>query len=111
MTSARTFRTVWYRSQPLRATEPALKAMEDRGSLDVLADQLIFRGKTKEVEITGIHRVSAHRHGRDFINRWITVAYGDGKTAMFVDSGLLGWKGILGGNKRLLHAIEQAAAG
>jgi hypothetical protein len=111
MAPTRTFDSVWYRSQPLRATEPALKAMEDRGSLVVSRGKLRFRGKVKEIEITDIHDVSANRHGRDFINRWVTVTYGGGKTAMFVDGGLLGWKGILGGNKRLREAIEQTVAG
>lgn len=111
MTPTRTFPTVWYRSQPLRLAEPALKAMEDRGSLVVAAGKLVFRGTLKELEITDIENVTAHRHGRDFVNRWITVTYGDGKTAMFVDGGLLGWRGILGGNRRLREAIEQAAAG
>lgn len=111
MTPTRTFSTIWYRSQPLRLAEPALKAMEDRGSLVVSPGKLLFRGNVKEVEITDIDNVSAHRHGRDFINRWVTVTYGNGNTAMFVDGGLLGWSGIFGGNRKLREAIEQATAG
>jgi hypothetical protein len=88
-----------------------MKAMEDRGTLAISPGRLVFHGPKKSLDITGISEVSAKRHGRDIVNRWITVTYEDGRTAMFVDGRLLGWSGLLGGNKRLLQAIEQAAAG
>lgn len=87
-----------------------MKGMEDRGSLVISPGKLVFQGRQKTVEITNITDVSAKRAGRDFVNRWITVTYGDGQTAMFVDGRMLGWSGILGGNKRLREAIEQAAS-
>jgi hypothetical protein len=44
------------------------------------------------------------------VNRWITVEYGHEQIAMFVDAGMLGWSGILGGNKRLREAMLSAAS-
>lgn len=106
--TVRTFRSVWYRSRPIGNTEVTMKAMEDRGSLTVEPGRLVFHGSKATVEVTGISDVSSARHGRDFINRWITVTYGDDQTALFVDGSLLGWGGILGGNKKLRRAIEEA---
>jgi hypothetical protein len=106
--TVRNFRLVWYRSRPIEATELTMKAMEDRGSLTVEPGRLVFHGRKQTVEITGISDISADRHGRDFINRWITITYGDGNTALFVDGSLMGWGGILGGNKKLRRAIEAA---
>ena len=106
--TVRTFRKVWYRSKPIGAAELTMKAMEDRGLLTVEPGRLVFQGRKQTVEITGVTEVFSANHGRDFINRWITVSYGGGKTALFVDGSLLGWGGILGGNKRLRRAIEEA---
>jgi hypothetical protein len=106
-----TVRGVWFRSKPVGNTEVTMKAMEDRGTLTISPGKLVFDGAKKNLEITDIADISAKRHGRDIVNRWITVIYGDGQTAMFVDGRLLGWSGLLGGNKRLLNAIEQATAG
>ena len=106
-----TLRSVWFRSKPVGNTEVTMKAMEDRGTLTISPGKLVFDGAKRNLEITGISEISAKRHGRDIVNRWITVTYGDGQTAMFVDGRLLGWSGLLGGNKRLLKAIEQATAG
>ena len=106
---AEMFNSVWYRSRPLTIRDVTIKGMEDRGTLTVDPGSLRFEGKKGTVEITDIRRVFASRAGRDFVNRWITVEYGDGQTAMFVDGRLMGWRGIFGGNKKLLAAIEQAA--
>jgi hypothetical protein len=65
--------------------------MEDRGSLTVSPGKLVFHGKTGTVEISDISNVSTKRHGLDFVNRWITVSYGGGQTALFVDGTMLGW--------------------
>lgn len=107
---SQTFAKVWYRSRPLTMKDVTMKGMEDSGSLAVEPGRLIFEGKRKgRVEITGMRTVSAQRAGRDFVNRWITIDYGDNQVAMFVDAGMLGWSGILGGNKRLLATIQEAA--
>jgi hypothetical protein len=87
-----------------------MKGMEDSGSLTVEPGRLLFEGKRKgRIEIIGMRSVSAQRAGRDFVNKWITIEYGNNQVAMFVDAGLLGWSGILGGNKRLLATIQEAA--
>ncbi|HEY3142355.1 MAG TPA: hypothetical protein VGJ86_14550, partial [Acidimicrobiales bacterium] len=84
-----TIQGVWYRSRPVGGTEVTMKAMEDRGSLDISPGKLVFHGKKGDVEVADISGVAAARHGRDFVNRWITVTYGSGKTAMFVDGRML----------------------
>ena len=104
------FKGVWYRSQPVGTREVTMKAMEDRGTLTISPGKLVFQGAKDTLEITDVSDVSAKRHGRDIINRWITVTYRDGRTAMFVDGRLLGWSGLLGGNARLRKAIEQVTA-
>lgn len=106
-----TFGRVWYRSRPVGLGEPTMKAMEDSGTLDIGPGVVRFEGRKKgTVEIRDIRRVSVRRGGRDFVNRWIWVEYGDGHVAMFVDGRWAGWGGILGGNKRLLAALEHALA-
>jgi hypothetical protein len=103
-----TFPNVWYRSGVIGTTEVTMKAMEDRGTLTVSPGKLVFQGKKKTVEITDIQTVTSKRQGRDWVNKWIVVTHAEGESR-FVDGGLLGWAGILGGNKRLLAAVTRAA--
>ena len=59
--------------------------------------------------ITNVRAVSYGKQGRDFVNNWVKVEYGDGSapsSAYFADGSLLGWGGILGGTKRILDAIR-----
>jgi hypothetical protein len=102
------FKPVWYRSRALTLTNPTVMAIEDRGSLQVSEGCLRFQGKKETIEITGIEKISAKRAGRDIVNKWIVIEYSGSRVAMFVDGGYLGWRGILGGNKRLLEAILNA---
>ena len=103
------FAKVWYRSKPLGVGEITLKAMEDSGSLTAEPGSIRFDGKKKgTIEIRDIKRVSAATAGRDFVNKWVTVEYGADQVAMFVNAGMLGWSGILGGNRKLLAALESA---
>jgi hypothetical protein len=83
--------------------------MEGSGSLTVERGHLRFSGRKGDVEITGMSRVTSARRGRDFVNRWPSVEYGDERLAMFVDARGLGWAGMLGGNKKLYKAIQAAA--
>ncbi len=103
------FTKVWYRSKPLGVGEMTVKAMEDSGSLTVEPGYIRFDGKKGKVEIRDIKQVSAAKSGRDFVNKWTTIEYGDGKIAMFVDAKMLGWSGILGGNTRLFTALQSTA--
>lgn len=108
---SQTFPKVWYRSRPLKMKDASLKAMEDSGTLTVEPGHLHFTGKKGEIDISEIHRVSSERKGRDFVNRWASVEYGDGRLAMFVDARVLGWAGMFGGNKKLYEVIRQASEG
>lgn len=109
---ATTFSKVWYRSGPLGGGELTMKAMQDTGTLTVEPGEITFVGKKSgTVELRDLKRVTAGRAGRDLVNRWVTVEHGDGQVAMFVDGGMLGWRGILGGNKKLRAAVEAAVPG
>ena len=57
-----------------------------------------------------LHNVSYGKQGRDFINNWVKVEYGDMNSpsiAFFADRSLRGWGGIFGGTKRILEAVRR----
>lgn len=103
---------IWYRSEPLGWKNASVKAMEDTGSLLVEEGRIEFKGKKKQVVITDIRSVELGRQfgekGRDAVNKWVTVEYGDGQLALFADGGALGWRGLLGGTKKLHKTLEEA---
>lgn len=89
-----------------------LLAFRDAGKLIVSEDSLEFRGKKEKVVITNVRRISYGKQGRDFVNNWIRIEYGDvptTSTAFFADGSLLGWGGIFGGTKRILAAVQHLA--
>ena len=101
LVQARAFTTrVWYRSS---AGWFSIPAFERRGSLTIENGTIWFAGK--EQGFSGrIRSVARKRMG---MNRWVHVRYetdGEVRDAYFLDSGLLGWAGVLGGNRRLAEA-------
>jgi hypothetical protein len=103
-----TFKTVWFRSEPL--AKRSMKSMEDRGTLTVEPGVVTFRGhKIGTLVLRNITGVTVGTAGRDAMNNWVTVRYGFGQTAMFADGGMIGWRGILGGNNKLADTIRDAA--
>jgi hypothetical protein len=107
---SQTFKSVWYRPHGTGLEDIAkMKAMTDRGSLDVSPGRLHFEGKWTSLDVTDIERISLGRSGKDFINTWVTLEYAGGRTAQFADGGNLGWSGILGGTRKLMRAIESIA--
>ena len=89
-----------------------LLAFRDAGKLIVGEDSLEFHGKKEKVVITNVRRISYGKQGRDFVNNWVRIEYGDApktSTAFFADGNLLGWGGIFGGTKRVLAAVEHLA--
>ena len=93
--------SVWYRGSP----GTGIPAYEDKGTLDIADGTMSFAGK-KQSASGRIRSVDREQMGT---NRWIHVQYeaeGGLRDAYFMNSGLLGWAGMLGGNKRLAEELK-----
>jgi hypothetical protein len=100
---------IWYLPSENRWRDMNLLAFRDSGRLILGDGALEFQGGRERVVIAGIRRVSIGKQGRDFINEWVRVEYGEAaspSTAFFADGSLLGWGGVFGGTKRLLAAVQ-----
>ena len=105
-----TFENVWYLPDENHWRNLQMLAFRDAGSLIVHDNSIEFRGKKGMVQINNIRRVTCGRQGRDFVNKWVKIEYGDGAsptTAFFADGSMLGWGGILGGTNRILDAVTR----
>ena len=100
------FSKVWYLPEENKWRDRKLLAFRDAGTLIVHEHSLEFQGKKGTVEITDVRRISYGKQGRDFVNNWVKIEYGDSRTAFFADGGWLGWRGIFGGTKRILAAVR-----
>jgi hypothetical protein len=100
------FHNVWYRPEKNHWHEVTVIAMRNVGTLIVNEDSLEFRGKRETVRVTDVRRVSYGKQGKDRVNNWVRVEYGDGMSAYFADGSRLGWGGIFGGTKTILAAVR-----
>ncbi|HLL77765.1 MAG TPA: hypothetical protein VK421_21080 [Pyrinomonadaceae bacterium] len=106
------FENVWYRPEESRWRDMELVAYRDSGRLVVRADSLEFYGRSARVIVRDARGVALVKQGRDFINDWVRVEYGDPanpSTAFFADGSWLGWGGILGGTRRIFEAVRHVA--
>lgn len=96
---------IWYRT----TAAVNVPVWEDRGSLSIGPGTIRFDGGKNNVS-GSIRMVDRAQMGT---NRWVHVRYeddrGDTRDAYFMDGGMLGWAGVLGGNKRLARELEAAA--
>jgi len=100
---------IWYRPSENSWRDMNLLAFRDSGRLIIGDGTLEFQGGKGRVVIAGIRHVSIGKQGRDFINEWVKIEYGDPaspSTAFFADGSLLGWGGVLGGARRLFAIIQ-----
>jgi len=108
------FSEVWYFPRAKKWYDLNLLAFDDVGVLTVSENGLEFKGKKHTLEISAIRSVSYGMYGRDFINHWVKVEYGDYPSlsvALFADGSALGWGGVLGGGtKRIYEAVKGIAA-
>jgi hypothetical protein len=94
-------KNVWYRSTPG-------SRIEDRGTVTVEGGSLTFAGKKGTV---AGRVLQAGTRSAGFSN-WVKATYeADGAQgdAFFLVRDLLGWGGLIGGNKELREALEAAA--
>ena len=106
------FENVWYRPDESRWRDMELVAFKDSGRLVVRADSLEYYGKSGHVHVTNARSVTLTKQGRDFINDWVRIEYGDAAapaTALFADGSWLGWGGVLGGTRRIYEAVRHLA--
>jgi len=110
--AAQTFHGVWYLPHENRWRDMNLLAFRDIGQLTVGEDSLEFLGRKEKVVTTNVRRISYGKQGRDFVNNWVRIEYGDAphtSTAFFADGRFLGWGGLLGGTRRILAAVQHLA--
>ena len=103
------FGKVWYLPDENKWRDMNLIAFRDSGTLIVNDNSIEFKGKKGNVEIKNIKHISFGKQGRDAVNNWVKVDYGEDPvklTAFFADGSGLGWGGIFGGTKKILSAIE-----
>ncbi len=105
--SAVVFNSVWYLPSENTWADFNVLAFRDSGSLTVGEEQIEFAGAKHRLVIADIRRVTVGRQGRDFVNDWVKVEYGDGATAFFADGSLLGWGGLLGGTRNLYASLSR----
>jgi len=94
-------KNVWYRSTPG-------SRIEDRGTVTVENGAFSFAGRKGTVA----GRVLWAGTRSAGFNNWVKVTYeadGGQGDAFFLVKDLLGWAGMLGGNKELREALEAAA--
>ena len=104
------FDKVWYLPHENKWRDLNVLAYRDTGQLIVYDNSIEFKGKKETVIIKNVRYVSYGKQGRDFINNWVKVEYGDGpipSVAYFADGSLRGWGGIFGGTMRILEAVKR----
>ena len=79
------FSKVWYLPEENKWRDMKLLAFRDTGTLIVHEHSLEFQSKKDTVEITDVTRISYGRQGRDFVNNWVKIEYGDSRAAFFAD--------------------------
>lgn len=106
------FTSVWYLPDENTWRNFNILAFRDVGRLITYEDSLEFQGKKGTVLIKNIRRVTFGKQGRDFVNNWVRIEYGDAlkpATAFFADGSWLGWGGIFGGTRRIFDVLKTLA--
>jgi len=110
---SQTFYSVWYLPNENTWRDFNLLAYRDSGVLLIHDGTIEFRGVKGTVLITNTRSVSYGKQGRDFVNNWVKIEYGDTQTpsvAFFADGSVRGWGGIFGGTKKILKAVRRCAS-
>ena len=82
------------------------------GKLTIKENSMEFQGRGQTLVLENVRRILYGKQGRDFVNNWVRVEYGDvesSSTALFADGSTRGWSGVLGGTKRIFEAAKHLA--
>jgi hypothetical protein len=104
-----TFKTVWYRNKPQRWLP--WRTYQDVGTLFVSEGRVEFQANQEYLIITEVSYVSFGIAGHDYLNRWAKLRYRSPKgerDAFFADGRNFGWRGILGGTRRIFASLQSA---
>jgi hypothetical protein len=101
------FNNVWYLSRENTIEQFKIMAYEDVGRLEIQENTIVYTGRKGSVIIRKISKIKYGKQGRDFMNNWVQIEYGDNQKAFFADGSVLGWKGFFGGTKILFAAINK----
>jgi hypothetical protein len=105
------FDNVWY-SHRKKWHDLHLLTYRDVGKLTIKENSMEFQGRGQTLVLENVRRISYGKQGRDFVNNWVRVEYGDVEspsTALFADGSTRGWSGVLGGTKRIFEAAKHLA--
>jgi hypothetical protein len=105
------FDNVWY-SPRKKWYDLHLLTYRDVGRLTIKETSIEFQGRGQTLVLENVQRISYGKQGRDFVNNWVRVVYGDAEspsTALFADGSTMGWGGVLGGTKRLFESAKHLA--
>ena len=94
--------TVWYRTDG--------KHGQNNGTLAVDGQQVTFTGKHGTTDMSHVLELGSKKVGL-YGQMWAAIRYeedGAPHNAYFADRRILGWKGMLGGNKAIVDALRAA---
>ena len=103
-----TFDNVWY-SPRKKWHDLHLLTYSDVGKLTIKEKSIEFQGRGQTLMLENVRRILYGKQGRDFVNNWVRVEYGDVESpsiALFADGSTWGWGGVLGGTKRIFEAAK-----
>jgi hypothetical protein len=104
------FYSVWFLPEENKWSNMNPLAFRDVGKLTISTDAITFQTKQNSVSIQKIKHVSMGKQGRDFVNNWVRVDFGDPPQvlqAFFADGSWLGYGGIFGGTKKIYNAVME----
>lgn len=107
---AKVYKKIWHLPEENSWKSFNLMAMKDVGDLMITDSNINFIGTDNNIEIANIQNITYGKQGRDFVNNWVKVEYDNGKTAFFADGRWLGWKGILGGTKKIQQSLQHCCS-
>ncbi len=102
------FKNVWYLSRELTWDDMSFFPYKRSATIRIKGGCIEVICGDELVKIYDINQVSMGKQGRDFVNDWVRIDYGDEKTAYFADGSALGWGGIFGGTSRIFNAIKES---
>jgi hypothetical protein len=102
--------SVWFLTSEIEVNPNRIVEIQDKGTLSLLDEEMVFKGKKYNVTITNIQDISFGVRGQKIKKFWIRVDFltnSNPETIYLFDGRFLGWSGLLGGSKKILKKIER----